>query len=139
MDADKVLAFCQRHPDIYYLWNKTIFVPFFLCHNPPVLCPSSKCFCLNTKQKMDQFSCFFLLNPFPPHPNIPPFRVVCHGNKSSQGAFRQSAVTHVTTGAKSEHSGQRDASMLEIYAGDLLWCISSEATAGPVLMSVLHL
>lgn len=59
MDADKVLAFCQRHPDIYYLWNKTIFVPFFLCHNPPVLCPSSKCFCLNTKQKMDQFSCFF--------------------------------------------------------------------------------
>lgn len=121
------------------LEHDSICSPFFLCHNPAsVLHPNAS---VSTQSKMDQFSCFspFLLHSLPPHPNIPPFRVVCHSNKSSEGGFRQCAVTHVTTGAKSELSGQRDANKLEIYAGGFIVAYFIWGNAGPVLMSVLHL
>lgn len=111
----------HRHPVIYYPFGARPYLfHFFLRHNPAsVLHPNAS---VSTQSKMDQFSCFAPFSPqfSPPHPNIPPFRAVCHSDKSSQGGFRQSAVTHVTTGAKSEHSGQRDASMLEIYAGGFI-------------------
>ncbi|KAM3605977.1 uncharacterized protein V6R79_008329 [Siganus canaliculatus] len=52
--------------------------------------------------------------------HIPSFRAVGLSSKSPQGGLRQSVVTHVTSGAKSEHGGQRDASTLEIYAGGFI-------------------
>lgn len=126
--------------EYHILEHDSICSPFFLRHDlASVLHPNAS---VSTQSKMDQFSCFsaFLLHHVPsPHPNIPPFRVVCHSNKSLEGGFRQCAVTHVTTGAKSELSGQRDANKLEIYAGGFIVAYFIWGNAGPVLMSVLHL
>lgn len=70
-----------------------------------------------TQTKLDQFSCFPLFSSILSlHPNILPFILVCQSNKFSQGAFRQNAITHVTTGAKSEHRGKAGCK----HAGDVL-------------------
>lgn len=126
----------QRNPVIYYPSGTQLYLfnVFFL-----PLSSSS----VSTWSKMDQFSCYFFFQFSPQfsllNPHIPPFRVTCHSDKSSQGGFRQSAVTHVPTGAESEHSRQRDASALEIYAGGFIVVYFIWGNAGPVLMSVLHL
>ncbi len=127
----KVLHFVITFTDIHLfivLKSKTTFV---LCHNPAAaLRPNAP---VSNQSKVDQF--FY----FHPHPNIPPFRVVCHNDKSSQGGFRQIAVTQVPTGAESEHSRQSDASMLKIYVGGFIVAYIIGGNAGSVLMSVLHL
>lgn len=81
--------------------------------------PSSKRFAPRSKSEMDRF--LFLPLFFSSHPNIFfQFWVLCHGDKSWQGGFRQRAVTHVAAGAKSEHSGRRDANTLEMCAGGFI-------------------
>ena len=93
----------------------------FIPHNPASVLHLNAS--VSTQNKMDQFivptlyTSPTLSSILSSIPNIPPLRVVCQSHKSSQGGFRQSAVTYVTTGAKSEHSGQRNASVFEIYTG----------------------
>ena len=107
-------------------WNKTAFRPISFSATILPLSfiqkPLSR-----SKAKWINFPAFppFLLDSLP-YPNIPPFRVVRHCDKSSQGGFRRVVVTHVTTGAKSEH-------------GRTVWCKRAGDIHSGICCDVVHL
>lgn len=92
-------------------WLEAVYVPSL----PPSLVQM-----LAPRSKAKWIDFFFSLSSSPSIQIFFQFGVLCHGDKSWQGGFRQRAVTHVTAGAKSEHSGQRDANTLEMCAGGFI-------------------
>lgn len=153
----KVSSFCHSESVSYFSSCEIIpLICFHFCINHLVICVSfiklwmfqflhhNRVSVLHwnasilTQTKLDQFSCFPLFSSILSfHPNILPFILVCQSNKFSQGAFRQNTITHVTTGAKSEHRGQQDASMLEMYSKGFIVIYFIWGNATPVELGCL--
>lgn len=108
--SNPVRSYHRRGVVFFFQLHQTVDVS--ICNKQCSFCPPLKCSHFSSNYiSVPLFSSILSF-----HPNIPPFILVCQSNKFSQGAFRQNAITHVTTGAKSEHRGQHDASMLEMYS-----------------------
>lgn len=99
-----------RHTQLF--WHKTIFAVYIFT----TLLPLSfiKMLLSQSDAKWINFFPALFSSQFSPSKYFSAselYATIINPNK----VVSDSAVTHVTTGAKSEHSGQHDANMLEIY------------------------